>query len=459
MIKNETVVVDRQELVAAEDPTSLVTQKLGRPVLRWYVGSVRGEEARIEATTVSEHDSLALTDPGPSASTRSAVVSIIPTGIGCEIGGYAGDAAAVTSLLGRCVDYVVTNPNAVNASDFVGPLDGVLYTEGACIDLLCRGLTHLHVPAANRIGVVLERCESWRLDIAFNVINAVRAIHGVDIVDCVVTDEPIGARSAQNASGAYVGSVDNPPTLFRACEQLVAKGATALAVTTNIRDLPDAAYAEHFEGRHPNPMGGVEAIISHLMVHRFALPAAHAPMINLKGGRHPHEKRQRDAHTKLALHDEIVDPRGAGELVSASGLACVLIGLRRAPQLRRNVGLPSVDTVGIDNVHAVVAPSGALGGIPVLSAHQRGIPVIAVDANRTITEVTAEALGLERVIGVRTYAEAAGLVLALRHGISLESIGRPLRRFGHRRPETERHTAERAPRASERPDAAERVES
>ena len=132
---------------------------------------------------------------GSGFSARSAVaVSIIPTGVGCSIGGYAGDAAPVTRLLSSAVDYLVTNPNAVNASDFAQINDNVLYTEGYCIDLLCRGRIDLYVPYANSVGVILEKASDARLDQAFNVINAIRAVHGVDIQHCVVTDRPIGVQ-------------------------------------------------------------------------------------------------------------------------------------------------------------------------------------------------------------------------------------------------------------------------
>jgi Protein of unknown function (DUF3326) len=62
----------------------------------------------------------------------------------------------------------------------------------------------------------------------------------------------------------------------------------------------------------------------------------------------------------------------------------------------------------------------------VLEAARHAIPVIAVASNDTILDVTAEQLGLENVIPARSYAEAAGVVLALRGSISLDSLRRPL---------------------------------
>ena len=47
---------------------------------------------------------------------------IVPTGIGAEIGGHAGDAMPVTQLLAETCDTLVTHPNVVNASDIRAPL-------------------------------------------------------------------------------------------------------------------------------------------------------------------------------------------------------------------------------------------------------------------------------------------------------------------------------------------------
>jgi glycosyltransferase involved in cell wall biosynthesis len=86
------------------------------------------------------------------------------------------------------------------------------------------------------------------------------------------------------------------------------------------------------------------------------------------------------------------------------------------------------DVIGLDHVGAVVVPASALGGIPALAADYSGIPLIAVRENHTILDVTADALGLENVIQVESYLEAAGVLLALRRGISLESLRRPIAR-------------------------------
>ena len=170
-------------------------------------------------------------------------------------------------------------------------------------------------------------------------------------------------------------------------------------------------YAKHFNGEHPNPVGGAEAVISHLITGKYKIPAAHAPMINVK---------------EMELNSGVVDARGAGEFASVSGLACVLIGLRRAPQISMTNRSRIRDAVNVNNLTAVVAPATALGGVPMLYAARYGIPVIAVKNNNTILDVTQEGLKMKNVIEVNNYPEAAGILQALRNGISISSIYRPL---------------------------------
>jgi hypothetical protein len=271
------------------------------------------------------------------------------------------------------------------------------------------------VPRANRIGVIIEQAPARVLAEVLNVINVVRSVHGVDIADYMITDESIGVRSTRHRSGAYIGKIDRPDILLAAGRQMVSAGANALAVTTNVQGLEADDYTRHFAGAHPNPVGGAEAVVSHLLTRALSVPAVHAPMLNF-----------RQSH----LPGLVVDARSAGEFVSTSGLACVLVGLRRAPQLSPRPECPTSTIICNDDVIAVVAPATALGAVPVLSATQRGTPVIAVKSNTTILEVTAGALGLHGVIEVEDYLAAAGVLLALRSGVSIESVRRPLATLG-----------------------------
>jgi Protein of unknown function (DUF3326) len=416
MIANRTLEFSPSTISEAGGLAAAVSAALGGEPLRWFVSKADPAGLLVEATECVS-DSLP-GQPGdvtePAASGRDVAVSLIPTGIGCAIGGFAGDAGPVTALLASTVDLLVTNPNAVNASDFIAADQRVIYTEGYTLDRFSAGKIALHVPRANRIGVIIERAPDQALATVINVINGVRAVHGIDIVDYVVTGECIGTRSVRHDSGAYVGQIERPDVLIEAGRQLIAKGATALAVTTNVQGLPVDDYASHFAGAHPNPVGGAEAVVSHLLTRALRVPAAHAPMLNFK---------------ECAVPGGVVDARGAAEFASASGLACVLIGLRRAPQLSPRPACTGSLPVSIADVTCVIAPATALGAFPVLCAAERGIPVIAVRENSTILDVTAAGLGLRGVIEVDTYLEAAGVIVALRQGLSLDTLRRPLFTF------------------------------
>ena len=415
MISNCFYTLDRDSVRHPEDLLAAVDSVVTGTPLRWFVSLVTDTEVVVEVTEYAGPPLPELPAPPPvRGNGRDVVVSLVPTGIGCAVGGYAGDAGPATALLTGCADHVVTNPNAVNASDFIRLDDRVVYTEGSSIDLFCQGAINLHLPRANRVGVIIEAADPAAVRHALSVVNAVRAVHGVEIVDYVVTDRPIGTRCTRHASGAYVGQVDDPKLLLDVAHELVDNGADAIAVATNVQDLPAAAYQQHFLGLHPNPVGGAEAVVSHLISRSLQVPSAHAPMMNFK-----------------ELSDPgVVDARGAAEYVSVSGLACILVGLGRAPQIAPAPRRRIVETLSVDQVTAVVAPAAALGGVPVLYADQQGIPVIAVRDNTTILDVTAESLGLRGAIEVSNYPEAAGTVLALRRGISLDSLRRPLAGFG-----------------------------
>lgn len=107
---------------------------------------------------------------------------------------------------------------------------------------------------------------------------------------------------------------------------------------------------------------------------------------------------------------------------------CVLKGLHRAPRLIPLATLNDVPAhlISLNNVGAIITPADCLGGIPALAAEFSDIPLIAVKENTTILHVTNDLMRMPNVIAVNSYLEAAGVVVALREGIALESLRRPL---------------------------------
>ena len=61
------------------------------------------------------------------------IVHIIPTGVGAEIGGHAGDGNPSAKLLASICDNLITHPNVVNASDINEMTENTLYVEGSML--------------------------------------------------------------------------------------------------------------------------------------------------------------------------------------------------------------------------------------------------------------------------------------------------------------------------------------
>jgi len=366
---------------------------------------------------------------------------VIPTGIGCEQGGYAGDGLPAARLLAGASGCLITHPNVMNAASLYWSDRRIHYVEGWALDRFAADELALAPRASQRIGVLLDAGIEPELMLRHHqVIDACRASLGLPIGPVIESDAPLEVSLQLGASGSSLGTLARPDALLRAGERLVGAGATAIAVVARFPDDPESeALAAYRAGAGVDALAGAEAVISHLLVQHLGIPCAHAPALE-----------------PLAL-DPALDPRAAAEELGHTFLPCVLVGLSRAPDLvplavmqppaerttamgwnamaaaraepgRRSASLPI--TAGpllcSRDLGAVVAPAGALGGAAVLACAARGVPLIAVD-NPCLLQVTGEALGLT-VIPARSYAEAAGLVTALREGINPMSLRRPLHR-------------------------------
>ena len=335
---------------------------------------------------------------------------VIPTGIGCDQGGYAGDALPVARLLAAASGCLITHPNVMNGAALYWSDPRIHYVEGSSLDRFAAGELLLRPVRQQRVGLLLDAgIEPELRHRHLQVADGCRATLGLDIGPVVTTTVPLEVSLSQGASGVSWGQLGQPQALLAAGRQLKAAGATAIAVVARFPDDPDSdALAAYRAGSGVDALAGAEAVISHLLSLELGLPCAHAPAL-----------------APLPL-DPALDPRAAGEELGFTFLPCVLVGLSRAPDLLPAVAPApgQVAALGIDSVGAVIVPAGALGGAAVLACAERGIPVIAVDTP-CLLDVSADALGLE-VLSARSYSEAAGLVLALREGIAPAALRRPL---------------------------------
>ncbi len=345
------------------------------------------------------------------SATALPVLMLVPTGIGCAIGGYAGDAMPSARVLAAASGCLITHPNVMNGAALYWSDPRIHYVEGYGLDRFAVGAWDLRPVLRQRIGLLLDAgIEPELAQRQIQVAEGCRATLGLEIGPVLTTDAPLGVHLEQGASGASWGTLDRHDALLRAGERLQAAGATAIAVVARFPEDPQSdALAAYRAGSGVDALAGAEAVISHLLVQHLQIPCAHAPALD-----------------PLPL-DPQLDPRAAGEELGYTFLACVLVGLSRAPDLvAAGQGVVGSDRLRADQLGAVVVPNGALGGESVLACLERGVPVISV-VNPSLLSVTADALGIgSGVHAAASYAEAAGLVLALREGVAPASLGRPL---------------------------------
>ncbi|MBO9540949.1 DUF3326 domain-containing protein [bacterium] len=335
---------------------------------------------------------------------------IVPTGLGAEVGGYAGDATPAANLLAAACDRLVTHPNVVNAASLFAARPNVWYVEGGMLDRFCLGEGALRPVRSNRVGLLIDRTivdqDPEGLLHLLTAADACRAVQGVPMVGWLPTSEPVRSRIVLGEQGASSGEVENPQVLLEGAKALLAQGAEAIALVTRMPELPEAETEAYLAGGGPDPIGGLEAVLSHVVTRGLGVPCAHAP----------YESPDRPMR---------VDPRVAAESVGFTFLPCILEGLRRAPRLVPLAEREATDLL-FAQVDAVVAPWGACGGIPVLAAHRLGLPIVAVRDNRVASQADPVALGLSGVLEVGSYLEAAGALLALKEGLAPAAILRPL---------------------------------
>ena len=343
------------------------------------------------------------------------VVLVIPTGIGAEIGGHAGDAGPVARMLGEMSDTVVLHPNVVNASDLNEMPSNALYVEGSVLTRLLMGTVGLERVRSNRVLVVIDdHNDEIFVNAAVNAVNGARAAYGLSCPEVVCLDPTVKLKAEYSASGRAAGRVERIEGL---CALLDARSGSYDAVAiSSVIDVPDPYHQAYFDGAGAmvNPWGGVEAMLTHTLSSIYNIPTAHSPMF---------ESRE------IANMDPgIVDPRMAAEAVSDTFLQCTLKGLVRSPRIVTDENAmhnPGIFTAA--DVSCLVLPDGCLG-LPTIAALEQNIPVIAVSENSNLMRNDLSALPWKsgKFHQVRNYWEAAGVIAALRAGIDPATVRRPL---------------------------------
>ncbi|MCH8121155.1 MAG: DUF3326 domain-containing protein [Planctomycetes bacterium] len=340
---------------------------------------------------------------------------IIPTGIGADIGGHAGDAGPTARLLAAACDTLITHPNVVNASDINELPENGLYVEGSVIAQLLMGTVGLQKVRANRVMLVMDKHKEKQIsDFAINAASAARAALGLDLPIVIEMDPPIRMQTAYSTSGCAVGQVEG---LERLCDVLRRhKGMYDAVALATVIDVPKEFHMKYFRshGEMLNPWGGVEAMLTHAISILFGVPSAHSPMM--------------ESMDVLNLNVGVVDPRMSAEAISTGFLHSVLKGLHRSPRIITDKMIfthPGVLTAA--DVSCLVIPDGCVG-LPTLAALEQGIPVIAVreNRNRMRNELGKLPFGPGKLFIAENYPEAVGIMTALKAGVALSSVRRPL---------------------------------
>ena len=286
---------------------------------------------------------------------------IIPTGIGASIGGFAGDASKWARRIAKKCKLIV-NPNVVNAACFSGITSNMLYVEGYSLDNFFKGKCRLKESYGNKIGIVFDKAiKNDVLNIHINTINAVKTVYDINIIGYEITENEAGVEFFVDNNGVSTGNVKNLKTIKDASLKLIERGAQAIATVCN---FPDEQGEDYANGIGVDPVGGVEAIISHYISKELRIPCAHAP-----------------AFDKYEIESAIVDPRCSAEYITPTFLPCILLGLDNAPMI-------SESGIGVEDTDFIVVPYNALGSVPVMEMSALGKKIYAVKENASVLNVT-----------------------------------------------------------------------
>jgi len=342
-------------------------------------------------------------------------VFIVPTGIGAEIGGHAGDATPAARVVAAACDRLILHPNVVNASDLNEMPDNALYVEGSTIDRLLMGTVGLQPVRNNRVLIIIDEHEIPAFaDDTINAISAARATYGLNCPAVIKLAPPLRMKAAFTESGRAAGKVDGLDRVGAILDEFAGQfDAIGIASVIECSEEYHEAYF-HSDGGLINPWGGVEAMLTHAVSLLHGFPAAHSPML----------ENQTVANFELGR----VDPRLAAEAASLTFLQCMLKGLQRSPQIISDTeAVREHGVLTAADVSCLIIPDKCIG-LPTLAALEQGIPVIAVRENENLMQNDLQALpwapGQFHI--VENYWEAVGIMTALKAGIEPDSLRRPL---------------------------------
>ncbi|GMQ92454.1 MAG: hypothetical protein BMS9Abin11_1785 [Gammaproteobacteria bacterium] len=320
------------------------------------------------------------------------VVFIIPTGVGCKIGGHAGDATPAAKLIAQTCNKIILHPNVVNASDINEMPFNSLYVEGSILDRFLLGEIELQEVVNNKVLVAISPPIKPE---TINAINAARVTLGMSI-EIVELDTPL-EMDAWVSNGVAGGKARG---VFALIDQVQNLTFDALAIASHIHTDDGVALDYFINGGGVNPWGWIEARVSRQIASSLNKPVAHAP---IESG-----ATRKDIQLFHLLYEKVVDKRKAAEVCSNCYIHCILKGLHKAPRIGTGINRSSIA--------CLVSPAGVVG-TPHKACFDAGIPVIAIEENTTAFNHRDD-----RIIYTINYLEASGIVNCIMSGIQIDSV-------------------------------------
>ncbi len=297
----------------------------------------------------------------------------IPTGIGCDIGGYAGDFGYLAREFSKYFHCII-NPNAVNGGILSAINYDMSYLEGYLFDEFFMGnisITPKKCYETNKIGVIFDSAIKENvLNVHLNTLSALKMVQGIETIAVEYTKKPVGVN-IQIQNGISSGNVENPQMIIDCAYNLIKKGADAIALVCYFGE--DADDINYSNAQGIDPIGGIEAVLSHLITQKFKIPCAHAP-----------------AFSDIEISQNIEHEKVSSEMISSTYLPCVMQGLSIAPKISEyNKG-----EICNKNVEFLIIPYDAMGSAAVLSSYKEDIKIIAVK-NKTALDVNPEKINIK----------------------------------------------------------------
>jgi hypothetical protein len=341
-------------------------------------------------------------------------VVLVPTGIGCDLGGHSGDGGSMARLLASVCDNMITHPNVLNAADINEIPDNTLYCEGSIISRFLMGTVGLQKVRSNRVLVVVDEHEEQMFrELAINSVSAACVALGMDCAGIVKLNKGVTMNAYLTESDKASGVATSVETLVDVVAEY--KNKCDVVAYTSIINVPSELHGDYFTKDYKtNPWGNVEAMVSHCVTSLLNVPVAHSPLMS--------------SSAVYELDVGVVDPRKSAEVVSSTYLHCILKGLHRAPRIVPiDDNTTSHGEIRVEDISCIVMPDRCIG-LPTLAALEHGIHVIAVRENDNVmkNDLTQFPFAKGRLHIVDNYLEAVGVMAAIKAGVAINTVRRPI---------------------------------